>query len=384
MNWTRCERGFTALRMPLAEHLPRRIPRRLLRAMKPMNESGPACLLPAERYTAPDGLRCPACKGAHRWHADRGDCGCHPSTTRLRGGRIPDFLGGDDAAGPIVWSWPDGLLQRVESWLDDLRAGASLPAEAWSALRDAGLADARPALTALGATAAYHHGEYARQAQADQFLPHDFLDSLAAPSRVLDVGCGAGQTLRRLHRFHPAQMVGIDADLDALALGCRWAEGDAPSLRFVRATGHVLPFDDARFSHVICRVTINYMHQRRALREMVRVLQPGGLLYLRVEGPGFDWRLLRAAPGLAAAGCRLRDALAGSILAATGWQAQPGASWAGGRAFATVRRLRRVLAGAGCTVVRCTPTARCGPLAVGFTVLAERAGAQARPGPSRA
>lgn len=335
-----------------------------------MKEADPKWLHPNGEYAAPAGLRCPVCRRPHRWEGGRGHCDCQPPGTILRGGQIPDFLGGEDPVGSVIWSWPVGLLQRLEPWLDALRRNGSLPAQAWDALRGAGLADARPALTRLGTTAAYHQGEYALQDQADQFLPGDFLDSLTAESRVLDVGCGAGQTLRRLQRFHPAELAGIDADLDALALGCRWTERDAQRLRFVRGTGHALPFHDTRFTHVICRVTINYMHQRRALREMVRVLQPGGLLYLRVEGPGFDWRLLRAAPTLVAAGCRLRDAMMGAILAVTGWQAS--GSWAGARAFATVRRVRIELAGAGCMVIQCTPTARCGPLLAGFGMLVRR------------
>lgn len=339
--------------------------------MNPMEEAG-AVESHATGYTAPAGLRCPECKRAHRWKGDLGCCDCERPRARLRGGQVPDFLGGEDPAGPVIWSWPSGTLQRLEPWLDALRNRAALPSEAWSALRDAGLADARSALTPLGATTAYHHGEYALQRQADQFLPDEFLHGLTTRSRVLDVGCGAGQTLRRLRPFHPAELVGVDADLDALALGCRWSEGEEPRPHFVRATGHVLPFDDARFSHVVCRVTINYMHQRRALREMARVLQPGGRMYLRVEGPGFDWRLLRAAPNLVAAACRVRDAMVGSVVAATGWQPTPGGALAGARTFATVRQLRNGLVDAGCAVLQCTPTARCGPLLAGFSLLAER------------
>lgn len=364
------DRILTAGCPTFAEHPPGPFAGGRIEPLKPMTETSQA--VSTGKYAAPTGLRCPRCKGTHRWEGGRGHCDCRPATTILRGGQVPDFLHGDDPGGSLVWSWPSGLLQRLDPWLDALRAKASLPAEAWAALRDAGLADAGQGLTPLGANTAYHRGEYALQLQEGQFLPDAFLDTLGAQSRVLDVGCGAGQTLRRLQRFHPAESVGIDADLEALALGCRWTEVEAPTLRFVRGTGHVLPFHDAQFSHVICRVAINYMHQQRSLREMLRVLQPGGLLYLRVEGPGFDWRLLRAAPNLMAAGCRVRDALAGSILAATGWQPQPGGSWAGARAFATVRRLRKQLAGAGGTVVQCAPTARCGPLLVGFSLLAER------------
>jgi SAM-dependent methyltransferase len=133
-----------------------------------------------------------------------------------------------------------------------------------------------------------------------------------------------------------------------------------------------LPFPEKHFTHVLCRAALNYMHQRQALREMARVLRPGGLLYCHVEGPGFDWRLLRAARSGRALAGRARDLLFGIGLAALGWQPAPGSRFVGGRAFGTVRRIEKFLAQADCQVLEREVTGHRGLLPLGFRLLARR------------
>ena len=112
---------------------------------------------------------------------------------------------------------------------------------------------------------------------------------IPAGARVLDVGCGAGQTLIAAAAGNPA--VGVDVDLEALALG-RTLTGD---VGFARATGEALPFRAGRFDLVICRVALPFMHVPTALAEMRRVLRPGGFLWLTAHGIDFPLRALRRA-----------------------------------------------------------------------------------------
>lgn len=94
---------------------------------------------------------------------------------------------------------------------------------------------------------------------------------------VLDVGCGAGQTLIALDL--PADRVlrcGVDVDHAALALGRQLD----PGLGLARARGEALPFADASFDLVLCRVAIPYMDVPRAVAEMARVLRPGGRVWI--------------------------------------------------------------------------------------------------------
>ena len=93
---------------------------------------------------------------------------------------------------------------------------------------------------------------------------------------ILDVGCGAGQTLIA-SRLRPAvRAVGVDPDFEALALGRRLS---AP-VHLVHAFGESLPFAADSFDMVISRVAVPYMRLRSALAEMARVLRPGGSLWL--------------------------------------------------------------------------------------------------------
>ena len=82
--------------------------------------------------------------------------------------------------------------------------------------------------------------------------------------RILDIGCGAGQTLIGSTLDPGVLAVGIDLDHAALALGKQFT----PSIHFVEGRGEALPFNHEAFDLVICRVALPYMHIARALSEI--------------------------------------------------------------------------------------------------------------------
>jgi SAM-dependent methyltransferase len=97
--------------------------------------------------------------------------------------------------------------------------------------------------------------------------------------RVLDVGCGAGQTLIASRLPAATFAVGIDPLLAAVTLG---RSLDA-RLRLVCGAGETLPFASERFDFVYSRVALPYMRIDRALAEMARVLRPGGTVWLTLH-----------------------------------------------------------------------------------------------------
>lgn len=103
------------------------------------------------------------------------------------------------------------------------------------------------------------------------------MPSLPAGTRtVLDVGCGAGQTLLALDLSAGILLCGVDVDESALRLGSRLES----RLLLARARGEMLPFADDCFDAVLCRVALPYMDVSLALHEMERVLRRGGHLWV--------------------------------------------------------------------------------------------------------
>jgi ubiquinone/menaquinone biosynthesis C-methylase UbiE len=149
----------------------------------------------------------------------------------------------------------------------------------------------------------------------------------AAGARALDAGCGTGFQSALLGalgwRTH-----GVDVSAGLLAVARRRLPGAALALASVEA----LPYPDGRFDAVVCcGSTLSFVDDpARALREMGRVLRPGGRLLLDCEHrPSLDlaWTLASALTG---------DAL--------GYGVTPREAW---RALATRERLRLPYPGYG-------------------------------------
>lgn len=128
----------------------------------------------------------------------------------------------------------------------------------------------------------YHLGEL-RIAQ-DPDHPSHILPPPAAPgARILDVGCGAGQTL---HVAYPGEETfGIDIDVSAMTLGQRIA----PEVTFVAGRAEHLPFTDVFFDQVVARVSLAYTNIPESLREIFRVLKPEGTLWITLHDPAVPW-----------------------------------------------------------------------------------------------
>lgn len=110
--------------------------------------------------------------------------------------------------------------------------------------------------------------------------------ALAPGERVLDVACGTGlATLAAAEAVGPAgSVLGVDiSDRMIDAAGAR-ARGIAHA-SFARMDGESLALPDASFDAVLCALGLMYMPEpAQALREMRRVLRPGGRVVVAVWG----------------------------------------------------------------------------------------------------
>jgi ubiquinone/menaquinone biosynthesis C-methylase UbiE len=103
--------------------------------------------------------------------------------------------------------------------------------------------------------------------------------NLRSTDLLLDVGCGTGALLHTLSATHPAaQLFGVDPVPEMLAVARRRL---SPSVELREAWAEQLPFAEARFDVVVSCNVFHYIHEPfAALREMRRVLRPGGELVI--------------------------------------------------------------------------------------------------------
>jgi ubiquinone/menaquinone biosynthesis C-methylase UbiE len=101
---------------------------------------------------------------------------------------------------------------------------------------------------------------------------------------VLEVGCGTGNLALLVAREHPdVRVVGLDPDPKALALARRKADRRGAALRLDRGFGDALPYPDGSFDRVLSSLMLHHLdpaEKPAMLREIVRVLRPGGELHL--------------------------------------------------------------------------------------------------------
>lgn len=111
---------------------------------------------------------------------------------------------------------------------------------------------------------------------------------------ILDVGCGTGVNLLEAARwFAPTrQLCGIDISPGMVAVAAAKAGALGIPASFIVGDAEHLPYDDGQFDLVICNSVLHWFNDRgAALREMCRVLRPGGqLLLICAAAPGFrEW-----------------------------------------------------------------------------------------------
>jgi ubiquinone/menaquinone biosynthesis C-methylase UbiE len=117
-------------------------------------------------------------------------------------------------------------------------------------------------------------------------LAADLVDlaALRPGERVLDVACGTGVVAREaLKRLGDGgRVVGTDINAGMLAVaravvpGCEWREASAEDL----------PVPDEAFDVALCQLGLQFFADKpTAVRELRRVLVPGGRLFVNVPGP---------------------------------------------------------------------------------------------------
>lgn len=110
-------------------------------------------------------------------------------------------------------------------------------------------------------------------------------------NRILDVGCGTGVQTLELAR-HGELVVGLDISKELLKIAqtkCR----EKPNIHLLEADATKIPFPDGYFDAVFSYgdVLSHIPDYRAALKEMSRVLRPGGLVTFEADNKWY-WGLL--------------------------------------------------------------------------------------------
>lgn len=124
----------------------------------------------------------------------------------------------------------------------------------------------------------------------------------AEPLRVLDAGCGLGNAIAELkvrHTFPVGSYLGVDLSPEMIAYAKEHFA--APGIEFQVVDLEELEFADAAFDLLISNSVLHWLNQPRlgvtvdgALKQLARVLRPGGLMALSVAGVGTGRRFNRA------------------------------------------------------------------------------------------
>jgi ubiquinone/menaquinone biosynthesis C-methylase UbiE len=132
----------------------------------------------------------------------------------------------------------------------------------------------------FGATA-QSYVQSTTHASGDDLARMVALSGVTPQSRVLDIATGGGHTALAFAP-HAAQVVASDMTEPMLKAAEAFIRGKgALNVEFVQADAEALPFGDAAFEIVTCRIAPHHFGDvKQFVREVARVLKPGGRFVL--------------------------------------------------------------------------------------------------------
>lgn len=103
-------------------------------------------------------------------------------------------------------------------------------------------------------------------------------------SRVLDLGCGTGTLTILIKRARPgAEVSGLDGDREILKIAAGKIAKEGLSIKLEEALANALPYPAASFDRVLSSLLFHHLTREAklsALKEVFRVLKPGGELHI--------------------------------------------------------------------------------------------------------
>jgi ubiquinone/menaquinone biosynthesis C-methylase UbiE len=134
-------------------------------------------------------------------------------------------------------------------------------------------------------------GEFQKKASVAQLSGIDLQGR-----EIIDIGCGTGIISLLALEMGAKKIICGDISEYMLKLAeenSRAADYDSACISFCQLDAESLPFDDNSFETVITGMSFGlFPDQEKAVREMFRVLKPGGLISIGAHGPEHYWEAI--------------------------------------------------------------------------------------------
>lgn len=109
---------------------------------------------------------------------------------------------------------------------------------------------------------------------------------------VLEIGIGSGLNLAHYDAAHVRSITGLDPHAELTHKARDRADRLTTPVSVLQVSGEAIPAEDERFDTIVCTWTLcSIPNVYAALREMRRVLRPGGRLYFIEHGRAPDARV---------------------------------------------------------------------------------------------
>ncbi len=110
--------------------------------------------------------------------------------------------------------------------------------------------------------------------------------NIAGVENVLELACGTGRVTNHLAEFLPSKASLTATDINPGMISVAQKRITSPNIKWETADISNLPYDDNSFDLIVCQFGIMFVPEKvNALKEIYRVLQPGGKLIFNTWGP---------------------------------------------------------------------------------------------------
>lgn len=108
--------------------------------------------------------------------------------------------------------------------------------------------------------------------------------TLPQPKEILEIGCGGGATLGRLHtKFEQAQITGVDYSSVSVEQSLKWNRslGEKGIVKVIEGSVEAMPFEENQFDAIVTVESFYFWPKpKENLKEVCRVLKPKGQFLL--------------------------------------------------------------------------------------------------------